>query len=267
MVIGWLLVVGVVLVRQHLLDEGFYTQALLQADVYERAYTDVLADPELAHVKDDLVGRVDLDRVDPAAGRILATNSLRWAVPPSTLQAGTERFLERCAGRVRRPVGAVQDETPAADTVTVFAEAGLEPFLYTHDGDADGDWPTLGEMIDSGERLVVFAENEGAQSPGWYQPAFAYMQDTPFGFAAPEEMSCDANRGPTDASLLPMNHWVSLVAPDRQSAVIVNAHDFIVDRARACEAERGQLPNFVAVDFYGIGDVIGAIDTLNGVGA
>ncbi len=47
----------------------------------------------------------------------------------------------------------------------------------------------------------------------------------------------------------------------------MNAHDFVVDRARECEKARGRLPNFVAVDFYSIGDVVGAVDTLNGFGS
>jgi hypothetical protein len=155
----------------------------------------------------------------------------------------------------------VQDETPAADTVDVFADAGLVPYVYVHDG---GEWPTLGEMIDTGRRLVVFAENDDS-GPDWYHPAFASITDTPFGFATPEQMSCDPNRGPDDAPLFLMNHWVSRVAPDRQTATVVNAHDAVVGRARRCASERGRLPNFVAVDFYGIGDVLAAVDELNGV--
>ena len=156
----------------------------------------------------------------------------------------------------------VQDETPAADTVAVFADAGLVPYVYAHDG---GKWPTLDELIDTGRRLVVFAENDDS-GPDWYHAAFGAIADTPFGFATPEEMSCDPNRGSDDAPLFLMNHWVSRVAPDRQTAVVVNAHDAVVGRARRCASERGRLPNFVAVDFYGIGDVLAAVDELNGLG-
>ena len=38
---------------------------------------------------------------------------------------------------------------------------------------------------------------------------------------------------------------------------------FVVDRALRCADERGQLPNFVAVSFYDIGDAMGAVDELN----
>jgi hypothetical protein len=93
------------------------------------------------------------------------------------------------------------------------------------------------------------------------------MQDTPYQFPAPEDFNCTHNRGDPEASLLLMNHWVSRPnhAPDRATAVEVNSDDFIVERARACEQERGLMVNYIAVDFYSLGDLTGAVDTLNGV--
>ena len=38
-----------------------------------------------------------------------------------------------------------------------------------------------------------------------------------------------------------------------------------MERARRCADDRGQMPNFIAVSFYGIGDVLGAVDELNGL--
>jgi hypothetical protein len=81
---------------------------------------------------------------------------------------------------------------------------------------AGSPWPTLGELIDRGERLVVFAEDEGPP-PGWYHQAFEEMQDTPYQFPQPEDFTCTLNRGDPDAALFLMNHWVSRqsAAPDR----------------------------------------------------
>jgi hypothetical protein len=62
-----------------------------------------------------------------------------------------------------------------------------------------------------------------------------------------------------------MNHWVQRIAPDRADAVTVNRHDLMVDRARACQRERGRQPDFVAVNFYSSGDLVGAVTTLNGL--
>jgi hypothetical protein len=45
----------------------------------------------------------------------------------------------------------------------------------------------------------------------------------------------------------------------------VNAREFLLDRARKCQAERGKLPNILAVDFAMTGDVFGAAAELNGL--
>lgn len=156
----------------------------------------------------------------------------------------------------------IQDAITPADTADAFASAGLQRYLYTPLD--DGGWPTLGELIDRSERLVVFAEEEGPPPP-WYLPAFDEMQETPYLFTDPDELSCGANRGPADASLLLMNHWITRAAPDRTDAVVINSHEAIVQRARECEEVRGQLPDFIAVNFYGIGETIEAVDSLNGL--
>ena len=46
---------------------------------------------------------------------------------------------------------------------------------------------------------------------------------------------------------------------------MVNHDPFFIEHVRRCEAEAGQLPNFVTVDFYEIGDVFRVVDSLNGV--
>jgi hypothetical protein len=156
----------------------------------------------------------------------------------------------------------VQDETSVDDTVPVFREVGLDRFVYTHD--PGEDWPTFGHLIDTSQRLVVFAENHGPP-PDWYRSAFVDIQDTPFDFSSPAAMSCAPNRGPRDAPLLLLNHWVTTVAPDRRTAAEVNTRAFIEERAERCARERRDTVNFVAVDFSNLGDLVGAVDALNGV--
>jgi hypothetical protein len=160
----------------------------------------------------------------------------------------------------------IQDAVSPDETAAAFAAAHLDGFLHHHElGTA---WATLGELIDRGERLVVFAEDEGPP-PVWYHQAFDHMQDTPYQFASVDAFDCTPNRGDPDAPLLLVNHWVSRPnhAPDRATAARANAHDVLVDRARACQQERGRMANYLAVDFSNVGDLMGAVDTLNGVGA
>ena len=64
-----------------------------------------------------------------------------------------------------------------------------------------------------------------------------------------------------------INHWIeSTPTPLPSNAAIVNAYDFLLARAEQCAKERKHIPNIIAVDFYGTGDLMRVVDTLNGVG-
>lgn len=45
---------------------------------------------------------------------------------------------------------------------------------------------------------------------------------------------------------------------------VLNYNPLFIERARQCEEEGDALPNFVAVDFYDIGDLFEVVDALNG---
>jgi hypothetical protein len=155
----------------------------------------------------------------------------------------------------------IEDKVSAADTVAVFRRSGLSRYVYTP-GDPRQPWPTLGHMINSGRRLVVFAENHGG-APGWYAPLYRYAMETPYSFASPADFSCVPNRGRTGKRLFVLNNFITRAAPSRNDAAVVNARSAIVNRARRCAAQRGHAPNFINVDFSTLGDLTGAVDTLN----
>jgi hypothetical protein len=148
------------------------------------------------------------------------------------------------------------------EIVPAFEESGLKEFVYTG---PSGPWPTLRELIDSGQRLIVFLES-GAPGVPWLRPTIGNIQETPYFFHSPAEFSERPNRGGTQGSLYQMNHWIQTTpAPKPENAVLVNAKDVLLTRARRFQAERGHLPNIVAVDFYSIGDLFAVVDSLNGV--
>jgi hypothetical protein len=156
----------------------------------------------------------------------------------------------------------IEDKITSEDTEATFEASGLLPYIYTHQ---EGQpWPTLGEMIESGQRLVVMAEVEGPP-PSWYHHAWDYTEETPYSFKDPTEFSCKPNRGDTGKPFFLLNHWIERVSPSRVDAVHINDYEFLLDRARQCAEERGQIPNFVAVNFYLIGEVVDVVDELNGV--
>ena len=158
----------------------------------------------------------------------------------------------------------VQDEGVApADVAACFAKSGLEEFVYK--GSVNPPWPTLREMVEKDERVLVFAENNAEGVP-WYHETAGVIQETPYFFKDPSEFSNAPNRGGTSGSLLLMNHWIQTApAPLPSNAEIVNAYDFLLKRARACKRERGMIPNLVAVDFYGTGDLFKVVRALNGI--
>jgi len=162
----------------------------------------------------------------------------------------------------------VQDAVSPQDTADVIDRAGLLPYVYTPSGDpADSAWPTLGQMVDSGKRLVVLMESRGGgEEHPWLMQGFRRVQDTPFLFRTPSQFSCEPNRGPADAPLFLVNHWISDKRATVTNAEEVNARDVLLPRLQQCQEERGMLPNYVAVDYYDRGDLLDVVDTLNGFG-
>lgn len=157
----------------------------------------------------------------------------------------------------------IEDYIPPEDIAKLFQEAGLMDLIYT--GSLTQSVPTLREMIDAGQRLVVFIET-GKPGVPWLHPAWESMQETPYTFHTPADFSCRPNRGGATAPFFQINHWIETTpAPRPSNAAIVNAYDFLLKRARACRDQRNRPPNIVAVDFYSVGDLFRVVRTLNGV--
>jgi hypothetical protein len=180
-----------------------------------------------------------------------------------------EKAFERIAEFLRKNPGEVliidlEDYTTPADTVKLIESTGLGDYVYK--APAGPPWPTLRQMISSGGRVLIGAEHRTKGAPSWYRRIYSLFQETPFQFKTPAEMSCAPNRGQPSNSLFLINNWIGTdPTPKPTNAAKVNAHDFLLSRARRCERRRGQLPNVLNVDFYEEGDVFGVADTLNGL--
>ena len=157
-----------------------------------------------------------------------------------------------------------EDYAPPADVAAAFEESGLIAHVYR--GPLGPTWPTLGDMVKSGGRVLVLGETDVGDVP-WYHLAWnGLMAETPYTFPTPEAFSCQPNRGTPRGALFLINHWIETTPTPRPSnAEIVNQRDVIVRRARQCQRERRMLPNILAVDFAGVGDVVGAARVLNGL--
>jgi hypothetical protein len=185
------------------------------------------------------------------------------ATPLSEALADLKGFLQDYPNEV--VLVFIQDAITPADTAKAFERAGLVPYLYAHDRDAP--WPTLRQMIRSGKRVMVMAEEKTAGAPPWYHQGFDLVQETPYTFTSPAALeapsSCRPNRGTANSPLFQLNHWIERVNPSPSLAGKVNADDVLLARARRCERLRGLVPNLVNVDFYSEGDLFGAVRALN----
>lgn len=158
---------------------------------------------------------------------------------------------------------AVSDERVAA----VVSEAKLDSYLYTHD--AAKGWPTLREMIDSGKRLVFFNDSQKATRPAWQLYMWDFIVDTDYNITDASQFSCEFYRGKATNDLYFINQFIyedygnGIFAPDMEKSQIANQRELIETRAKACWAEKKRIPNFIYVDWFAQGDVMGAVNALN----
>jgi hypothetical protein len=205
----------------------------------------------------------------------------------SGVQPGTKREVYLCHGfcelgatRLDTALGQVHDflkENPheviilffedyvsPEDTEAAFVRSRLIDYVYTHTPDAP--WPTLEEMIQRDQRVLVLSENVGDKpAPAWYHDGFSLAQETPFTFKQVADFNCLPNRGHPENPLFQINHWIEKMPPIPGDSAIVNTFDLLLARGQKCWDERGRMPNIVAVNFYEIGDLLRVVDKLNGV--
>ena len=183
------------------------------------------------------------------------------AYPVGPTLEGVREFMVAHPGEV--VIIVVEDYITPEDVAKLFEDARLLDLIYT--GPVARPAPTLRELIDLGQRLVVFSES-GRPGVSWLRPAWDFMQETPYTFHKPADFSCRPNRGEATAPFFLINHWIETTPTPRPSnAEIVNAYDFLLGRARACREQRGRLPNVLSVDFSDVGDLVRVVRTLNGV--
>ena len=157
----------------------------------------------------------------------------------------------------------VQDEITTADLTSALEASELTSLIHRNQA---ATFPTLGELIERNERVLIYAEN-GGESGSLYQNAWeATFTETPFAFGLRSDFSCEPNRGDEDNPLFLINHWLTTGIPVREAAVAVNSRVALLERVEDCRRERGRSPTVLATDFVETGDLVAVVDELNGVG-
>jgi hypothetical protein len=181
------------------------------------------------------------------------------AVPFSSALADVKQFLDTHPDDV--VITIIQDATTPADTAAAIDAAGLGDRVVTlHPG---RPLPTLGELINARRTLLVLAEQGGPGAPAWYQPAYRWFQETPYDFSSTSQFNCKPNRGTAGNPLFLVNHFITGDAPDPGGASHVNSAEALRDRIERCIAQRGLLPNIVAVNFSEKGSLVSTLRSIN----
>lgn len=156
-----------------------------------------------------------------------------------------------------------ESQVSESDTAAVFEAAGLTDFLLAHW--AGDPWPTLGLMIETGRRLVVFSDKSKGKVP-WHHDVWDHCWETHWSNQDLVDFDCEPNRGDPANPLFILNHFLTNPAALPSLAKEANANPGFHELAFQCREESGSIPNFVTVDFYSIGDVFDVVDALNGLG-
>lgn len=137
-------------------------------------------------------------------------------------------------------------------------------------------WPTLGEMIASGKRLVVFVDYEASPSYPYILSEFHFFWETPFDTTDPAFPQCTVNRSvqAADPHMYIINHFLDtqlffqMVVPNRRDVSRTNAlagHGSIGAHVELCSALHGNLPNVILVDYFERGEVFKVQRLMNGL--
>lgn len=203
--------------------------------------------------------------------------------PLSVLLADVATFFDE---NPREVVTLLIDAEVSADRLADELRAlSLDGLALPHA--ATDEWPTLEEMIDAGQRLVVFASTPDA-GPAWLLDRHAFIWETGKDWPSVSAMTCNPAVGDASRPLYLVHH--NLVGSDDEGAsaggmgggggqpseadssplaLATEANEFsvVTGRLEHCEAQHRRRPSFVAVDFSRVGDAQGATQVMNGVRA
>ncbi|KAI0972346.1 PLC-like phosphodiesterase [Xylaria arbuscula] len=163
--------------------------------------------------------------------------------------------------------------------ITLFDDAfkavGLDSYTFVpSDTLALADWPTLGDLISSGNRVIVFMDyNSDTSKVPYILDEFAYYFETPFDPQEAQLTVCNVDRpagASADGRLILANHnrnveVLGIDLPDLAQASSTNSVDSITAQSDTCNSLYGRIPNVILLDYVSVGEVLDAQNSLNGL--
>lgn len=180
---------------------------------------------------------------------LLHGSSMLGSVPLKTSLAEIHAFMQKRPNTVITLI--LECYAPATVVQEAFKASGLSDMLHQQPGGRS--WPTIGEMIATGKRLVLFTDSGGGEWRG-YHDVWKFCQETHYSVKRIDEFNFNRNRGDESNSLLILNHFLTRPTAGVGLAERANAASVLEPRLNKCEQAMKCFPNFVAVDFYECGD-------------
>lgn len=214
--------------------------------------------------------------------------SLLDAGPLSSWLAEIKAWLDQNPYDVVTMLLVNSDNAAASDLDRQFQEAAIKSYTYTPllTTAPSVSWPTLNDLITTGQRLVTFvADMRPSAAAPYLLDEFSYVFENPSSVLSLSDFSCAPERpaivqGQTSAALqsgrIPlMNHFLNMAigfgiqVPDVGNLSITNAISGPVgnlgDAVAVCTRAYSRAPAFVLVDFFEQGSAIDTVDRLNGI--
>ncbi|QDS69978.1 hypothetical protein FKW77_003015 [Venturia effusa] len=171
------------------------------------------------------------------------------------------------------------DRVPMSTFDDVFKKVGLDQMAFKPASSplAMDAWPTMGDLIGSGKRLVTFIDyGADEKAVPYLLDEFNYYFETPYGVTDSKFAQCKidrANKVNADgkASMFIVNHMLNvelpfnIIVPDRVNAGKTNAASSISAQSDLCKGLYGRNPNVILLDFFGQGDPMPAQIKMNGL--
>ncbi|EJU00028.1 PLC-like phosphodiesterase [Dacryopinax primogenitus] len=164
----------------------------------------------------------------------------------------------------------------------VFQSVGLDSVSF-NPGTASltlDQWPTLGQMLDNGTRLVTFMDTKADfTSVPYIIDEFSSMWETAFDVTTTFDCAVNRTHGDPTTQLNTINHFLDIgttiagdliTIPNKAGLTETNGISgpgSLGEQAQECITANGRAPNFMLVDFYeyGGGSVFQVAAALNGI--
>lgn len=169
----------------------------------------------------------------------------------------------------------VGDPTPAELWAAINEVNEISSKTYDHTG---GSWPTMKQMQDNNEQLILFKHggtsclnDVSGDCVSKIEEFHAFAVETKYQFKNVAEVenennSCVENRGSGGTKeFYAINNFVEnlIAAPSEAGSKTVNEKVFLTNRLAECETTTSLKANFIAVDFWHLGDVIEVVQEEN----